>query len=249
MADEFDAHIISTFTYIAIVQIIDEIQTLHSAFNEHFFGLRQDKEKFHLKSNRVEHVFCPREKRTINNSLNEYCMSYRDLLSQYDVKLPLQKDIEEIIQNNLDKYTDRNILRMIQSRVKQAPSIQHKWEKYATSEKHRFGNIPLKKCMNDIMGYRFLINDRKSLIPVIEEYIEGKNQLNKNSKIINTIKFHDSTKLDYRASHLYFFEGNFTFPWELQIWDFDDYVTNQQSHAKYKQDYIIQLNDSLEWEL
>lgn len=48
----------------------------------------------------------------------------------------------------------------------------------------------------------------------------------------------DSSKGEYRATHLYFRDGNYTFPWELQIWGSCDEKSNLISHKKYKQEYI-----------
>lgn len=47
----------------------------------------------------------------------------------------------------------------------------------------------------------------------------------------------DSSKQDYRAIHLYFKKDNYSFPWELQIWNECDSERNLISHKKYKQEY------------
>ena len=47
---------------------------------------------------------------------------------------------------------------------------------------------------------------------------------------------------EYKATHIYFKENNFTFQWELQIWNECDEINNIRSHEKYKQDYVIWEN-------
>lgn len=51
------------------------------------------------------------------------------------------------------------------------------------------------------------------------------------------LKCIDSSKKEYKATHIYFKQDNFNFQWELQIWNKIDEVNNIISHEKYKQDY------------
>ena len=39
------------------------------------------------------------------------------------------------------------------------------------------------------------------------------------------------------ATHMYFKENNYSFQWELQIWDKKHYESNIISHENYKQGY------------
>lgn len=52
------------------------------------------------------------------------------------------------------------------------------------------------------------------------------------------LKTIDSSKKNYKALHIYFKKDNYSFPWELQIWNQIDEINNIDSHEKYKQDYV-----------
>ena len=47
----------------------------------------------------------------------------------------------------------------------------------------------------------------------------------------------DSSKGKYVATHIYFKNDNFSYQWELQIWDKSHEEINIKSHEAYKQDY------------
>lgn len=113
----------------------------------------------------------------------------------------------------------------VTSRVKAQNSIEFKLENYANN--HEGGRIPLKKCLNDLLGIRIVIEDEFSHQDV-KEYVEKK---------FHGYKCIDSSKLSYTATHIYFENGNAYFPWELQIWMKRDEKNNFNSHKKYKQDY------------
>ncbi|MBQ2407498.1 MAG: hypothetical protein II312_12700 [Lachnospiraceae bacterium] len=113
----------------------------------------------------------------------------------------------------------------VTSRVKAQNSIEFKLDNYVTN--HEYGKIPLKKCMNDLLGIRIIIDD-------IFTYDDIKEFMDKN---FPTYKCIDSSKLSYVATHLYFENGNTFFPWELQIWMKKDERNNFASHKEYKQDY------------
>ena len=53
------------------------------------------------------------------------------------------------------------------------------------------------------------------------------------------LKCIDSSKdVGYIATHIYFKKDNYSFPWELQIWDKTHENSNIMLHEQYKQDYI-----------
>lgn len=52
------------------------------------------------------------------------------------------------------------------------------------------------------------------------------------------LKCIDSSKQEYKATHIYFKQDNFNFQWELQVWNKIDEINNINSHEKYKQDYV-----------
>lgn len=49
----------------------------------------------------------------------------------------------------------------------------------------------------------------------------------------------DSSKGEYKATHIYFKLDNYSFPWELQVWNRHDENSNLISHKKYKQEYTL----------
>lgn len=113
----------------------------------------------------------------------------------------------------------------VTSRVKAQNSIEFKIDNYVTN--HEAGKIPLKKCMNDLLGIRIIIDDIFSYDD-IKKYMET---------YFPQYKCIDSSKLSYIATHVYFENGNKFFPWELQIWMKKDEENNFSSHKEYKQDY------------
>lgn len=119
----------------------------------------------------------------------------------------------------------------VNARVKAPNSIEYKIQNYK-SEKHAFGKVPINKCLNDLFGFRIFFDKPVSLSD-IENFID--NTYSQGTHYID--KCIDSSKLEYKAVHVYFREDNFTFPWELQIWCASDVENNFASHKKYKQEY------------
>lgn len=115
----------------------------------------------------------------------------------------------------------------VTTRVKTLNSIQYKIKNYYMN--HENGNIPIKKCLNDIFGIRIIINDDLNIN--IIDYI---------SVAFPNIKVINSSKMNYKAIHVYFGNeiDNTCFQWELQIWNESDEQTNLKSHNIYKQDYV-----------
>lgn len=118
-------------------------------------------------------------------------------------------------------YTNSSVT----SRVKAQNSIEFKLENYFIN--HEGGRIPLKKCMNDLLGIRIVI-DGEFTHEEIKQYMDEK---------FPNYKCIDSSKLSYVATHVYFEKGNSFFPWELQIWKKKDEKNNFISHKEYKQEY------------
>ncbi len=77
-------------------------------------------------------------------------------------------------------------------------------------------------------GIRIILNEELSINEIIE-FVHSKYP---NLKVI------DSSKGEYKATHIYFRDGNYNFQWELQIWNKCDEATNIESHRKYKQEYV-----------
>lgn len=114
----------------------------------------------------------------------------------------------------------------INTRVKLKNSIQYKIENYIKN--HNAGEIPINKCLNDLFGIRVILSEELGITEIIE-FVHVKYP---NLKVI------DSSKGEYKATHIYFRDGNYNFQWELQIWNKCDEATNIESHRKYKQEYV-----------
>lgn len=118
------------------------------------------------------------------------------------------------------------------SRVKELGSVIYKLGHYYLVKEEK-GEMPLKKCLNDLMGFRVCLPGFSHDCPVFQEMCNFiKNDYN--------IKCINSSKGEYyRGTHVYFYgDSNKNFPWELQIWLTDDVQTNLNSHEKHKQKYV-----------
>lgn len=111
-------------------------------------------------------------------------------------------------------------------RAKLRNSIEFKIKNYILN--HENGEIPINKCLNDLFGIRIICKKEISNAQ-INELIRNK---------FPNLKCIDSSKKDYKATHIYFKKDNFSFPWELQIWNEINEKNNIYSHEKYKQDYV-----------
>lgn len=122
------------------------------------------------------------------------------------------------------------------TRVKNQNSIEFKIQNYKTPM-HELGKVPINKCLNDLFGIRVFLSSplqSKEIITFIHKQYNGK------------YRCIDSSKLDYKATHLYFKKDNKAFPWELQIWNECDKESNFESHKKYKQEYKNWEKESME---
>lgn len=124
----------------------------------------------------------------------------------------------------------------VTARVKAQNSIEYKIQNYKT-EQHEFGKVPINKCVNDLFGVRIFLETPLTFDEIrafIDDTYQGK------------YRCIDSSKFDYKAVHIYFKENNYSFPWELQIWNKHDADSNFASHKKYKQEYTTWEKESKE---
>lgn len=156
----------------------------------------------------------------INSDIYNYILEYRDFITQ-----------------NYDKIQQLKYFKKIRCRVKNPNSIESKITGYISTSKHEYGKIQFNKCFNDIFGLRCVSNTHFDL-NIIKELI-------KNSKYSKNVKVVDGSHPDYgyKAIHLYFTLSNFTFRWELQLWNTEDEKNNIEMHNKYKQHYITLENE------
>lgn len=119
----------------------------------------------------------------------------------------------------------------ISYRIKALNSIIYKIQRYKKlgSCEEGYGKFPLMKVLNDIAGFRIIMSNPPNATE-LSEYL--------NEIYQSKIKVINSDKDDYRAIHLYTTINNKMLPWELQIWNVQNEVSNVESHSKYKQDYV-----------
>jgi hypothetical protein len=146
----------------------------------------------------------------------------------YQYRLTLHESINDYLMTaNIDiKYFYR---------VKTRESIDDKIRHYSTRE----NQYPVNNWLNDVFGARIILNADD--INAVMELLDGwQDELSlKNWYLRN--------KEGYRGLHVYFKnKNNFYFPWELQIWDAKDLISNIQNHEKFKRNFIFGSNFSLD---
>ena len=155
-----------------------------------------------------------------DKELLDTIISYRDFINENII--PLLMDFKQF---NTDAAK-------VNIRAKAKNSIEYKIENYIKN--HENGEVPINKCFNDLFGIRIICSNKIEN----EQIMQLTNTKYKNLKCI------DSSKKEYRAIHVYFKKDNFTFQWELQVWNKVDEINNIRSHEKYKQDYVRWENES-----
>ena len=137
---------------------------------------------------------------------------------------------EFINENNIQLVMDfkqfNSEISKVNIRAKTKNSIEFKIKNY--NDNHENGKIPIEKCLNDLFGIRIICSQKLNYDEIVN-FIKEKNK---------KLKCIDSSKKDYKATHIYFKQDNFNFQWELQIWNKEDETNNINSHEKYKQDYV-----------
>ena len=149
-----------------------------------------------------------------NEEILNVVFSYREFINENNIKL-----LMDFKQFNTEKAK-------VNIRTKAKNSIEYKIKNYI--ENHENGKVPINKCLNDLFGIRIICTEKIEK-EQIAELIKFK---------FKNLKFIDSSKQDYKATHIYFRQDNFNFQWELQIWNKEDEIKNISSHEKYKQAYI-----------
>lgn len=190
--------------------IANRINDLHKSVSNDWLNSQQ--KKFNLKRNQIRHV-CS-EKTNIDQSFLDYMNLYCNELMMVQFSQVLIDLSNEYNITTRIKHPDSRISKMLHYRF-------YKLEQ---------GMVNLNKCLNDLFGLRIIVNDFEHN----DQNVAYLNNLLDNSDI----KVHNSCKNEYKATHLYFNNGNNQFfPWELQIWNSADYEINMKSHAEHKQGY------------
>lgn len=149
-----------------------------------------------------------------NEEILNAVFNYREFINENNIQLLM--DFKQFNTENAK----------VNIRTKAKNSIEYKIKNYI--ENHENGKVPINKCLNDLFGIRIICTEKIEK-DQIAELIKFK---------FKNLKYIDSSKKDYKATHIYFRQGNFNFQWELQIWNKEDEINNINSHEKYKQDYI-----------
>mgnify|MGYP001851981925 CR=1 FL=1 len=149
-----------------------------------------------------------------NEEILNAVFNYREFINENNIKLLMA----------FKQFSTENA--KVNIRTKAKNSIEYKIKNYI--ENHENGKIPINKCLNDLFGIRIICAEKMGYAQ-ITELIKYK---------FKNLKCIDSSKQDYKATHIYFRQGNFNFQWELQVWNREDEMNNINSHEKYKQDYI-----------
>ena len=149
-----------------------------------------------------------------NEQMLNTIFNYREFINENNIQLLL----------DFKRFNTKNA--KVNIRTKAKNSIEYKIKNYI--ENHENGKVPINKCLNDLFGIR-IICTKKIENEQIKQLVKLK---------FKHLKCIDSSKQDYKATHIYFRQDNFNFQWELQIWNKEDEMNNINSHEKYKQDYI-----------
>ena len=149
-----------------------------------------------------------------NEEILNTVFNYREFINENNIKLFM----------NFKQFNTENS--KVNIRTKAKNSIEYKIKNYI--ENHEDGKVPINKCLNDLFGIRIICTEPIENVQIVE-------LVKSNFKNLKCI---DSSKQDYKATHIYFRQGNFNFQWELQIWNKENEINNITSHEKYKQDYI-----------
>lgn len=191
-----------------IQTLINDICSLHESFSRDFFN--EPGTVINMKKTEVRNVIFD-EPQIIQISFLQLIQKYHDFLGKLIIYIDYEYD-----------YKDLDF----RLRIKQKDSIVNKLFHYKFGKTEE-GKIPINKCVNDLLGFRIIIEDFEHNCT---DFINMCDVLKQNYKI-NHI---DSSKDGYKATHIYFLGKNNYFPWELQIWNSADELQNELSHKEHK---------------
>ncbi len=193
--------------------MLEELDKLINFIQTEYIQLtnKWEQSEYYTKMNLKNNQVCDLSE---NKLILDAIVNYREFINQNNIQLLL----------DFQKFNSDNATVNIRTKAKN--SIEFKIENYIKN--HENGKVPISKCFNDLFGIRIICSEAL-LFDEVSGLINSKY---KNLKCI------DSTKNDYKATHIYFKKDNYTFQWELQVWNKIDEVSNIISHEKYKQDYV-----------
>ncbi|MFB0828008.1 hypothetical protein ACEU2D_00035 [Brevibacillus laterosporus] len=195
--------------YSLIEELVIKISDLHKIFSEECLDDLSNR-LINLKKKQVRHI--------IDEKTNFITEEFYSLIQNYQEKLN-----RLVIETDLEYEYNGFDLRL---RIKQNESIINKLFHYHKGKSEE-GKIALNKCLNDLLGFRILIDD-------FDHNCYQFNELYENIRKTCKMRKDDASKDNYRGTHIYFLADNLSFPWELQVWNRADEYSNQISHQEHK---------------
>ena len=193
--------------------MFEELERLINFIQKEYieFNEKWQKSNYYYKFNLKNNLVCD----LLNDEMMlETIFNYREFINENNIQL-----VMDFKQFNSE-------ISKVNIRTKTKNSIEFKIKNY--NDNHENGKIPIEKCLNDLFGIRIICSEKINYDEIVN-FIKEKHK---------KLKCIDSSKKDYRATHIYFKQDNFNFQWELQIWNKEDETNNINSHEKYKQDYV-----------
>jgi len=190
-----------------VVRLINYIGELHKSFSEYFFSGHVS---FNLKRTEIEDI--------IGDST--YDENFILLLDDYIEELSLFLIFNVFASKSQDVET--------RMRNKVRESVLNKIFYYRSGDDK--GKIAVQKSLNDLLGFRIVLNTRKSYEELFEEIRQS------DDVCVSLFRPYIRKDEEYSAIHIYFkSDDNRYFPWELQIWKQSDAVSNENSHRNHKE--------------
>lgn len=203
-----------------LVELINEINRLHLKLSSDW--LAEEKEALNLKKKQLRHVSNIHNIEDLQGSKVDIHLSFIALINRYCEYLnPFFASTELSFP---DEKAEINM------RIKDPESRISKITHYILGKPEE-GKVEIKKCLNDLLGFRIIIDD----FTHTDENIES---IKREHFPKGEVRIHNSCKGEYKATHVYFQNrNNKFFPWELQIWNLADSECNKISHSVHKQGY------------
>ena len=193
--------------------MLEELENLINFIQTEYIQLtnKWERSNYYTKINLKNNQVCDLLE---NKLILDTIVNYREFINQNNIQLLM----------DFKKFNTENAT--VNIRTKARNSIEFKIENYIKN--HENGKVPISKCFNDLFGIRIICNIELSFNEILN-LVDTKYS---NLKCIN------STKGEYKATHIYFRKDNYSFQWELQVWNKIDEQNNINSHERYKQDYV-----------
>ena len=199
---------------IDIVKIINYIGDLHKEFSKEFFS---NHDSFNLKRTTVAKVI---------KDESTYDVDFINLVDSYIEEITMFQLTHDFEINN-DKIDPRFTGKTRESALNKL---------YYYSVRSVGADFPLQKCLNDLLGFRIIIDNTLDYNDLLENIKKSPCLKTKISRSYIRRDIDKNRGIKYIGIHIYFkSENNRFFPWELQIWQKADAILNEKSHRKHKQ--------------